>query len=167
MADSLPKDRAPAAAEWQACLDALAAAPGPAMAAPAASASPPPDVVLGVADGLPATDAEVIDLSITPEGVPVPAFTPWVPRRSRADGWSAGVQRLFIRALTRIGSARDAAVFAGIDQAKLTAIERALHGQLATGYFGGRGSPLMPRSKVRTKTASNVQTSSTSHAFPG
>ncbi len=48
-------------------------------------------------------------LAFTPEGDPVPAFTPWVPERRRANGWSSYDQRLFIRELARSGSVKAAA----------------------------------------------------------
>jgi hypothetical protein len=45
----------------------------------------------------------------TPEGVPVPNFTPWQAARQRARGWSPSIQRAFIAELTRIGSVQVAA----------------------------------------------------------
>ena len=39
----------------------------------------------------------------TPEGVPIPAFTPWTGERRRDSGWTPHVQWLFIAALTRLG----------------------------------------------------------------
>jgi hypothetical protein len=45
----------------------------------------------------------------TPEGVPVPNFTPWQAARQRARGWSPSIQRAFFAELTRIGSVKAAA----------------------------------------------------------
>ena len=36
----------------------------------------------------------------TPEGVPIPVFTPWRALRERARGWSPALQRAFIAELT-------------------------------------------------------------------
>lgn len=49
----------------------------------------------------------------TPEGVPIPRFTPWRGRNHDPRGWTAERQRLFIRALARCGSARMAAAMVG------------------------------------------------------
>ena len=104
---------------------------------------------------------------LTPEGVPIPVFTPWRPRRVRAQGWSALVQRAFIAELTRIGSvsaaakavgktarsayqlrdkagaesfaaAWDAARICGQEQAQQVAINRALHGEIVPQFRNGR-----------------------------
>jgi hypothetical protein len=45
----------------------------------------------------------------TPEGVPVPNFTPWRATRELAKGWSPSIQREFFAELTRIGSVQPAA----------------------------------------------------------
>jgi hypothetical protein len=103
---------------------------------------------------------------LTPEGVPIPAFTPWWPKRERAQGWSALVQRAFIAELTRIGSVSAAAQavgktarsayqlrdkagaesFAaawecakalGQEQAQRVAIQRALHGEVIPQFRNG------------------------------
>jgi hypothetical protein len=44
----------------------------------------------------------------TPEGVPVPNFTPWRATRELAKGWSPSILRAFIAELTRIGSVQAA-----------------------------------------------------------
>jgi hypothetical protein len=44
----------------------------------------------------------------TPEGVPIPNFTPWQAARRRAQGWSPSIRRAFIAELTRIGSVQAA-----------------------------------------------------------
>lgn len=49
------------------------------------------------------------ELDYTPEGIPVPRFTPWRGRNHKPNGWSAATQRAFIYALVRCGSARTAA----------------------------------------------------------
>ncbi len=49
----------------------------------------------------------------TPEGVPIPAFTPWLGERRRGSGWTAEAQLLFIAALTRLGCVAAAAAVAG------------------------------------------------------
>lgn len=49
----------------------------------------------------------------TPEGVPIPAFTPWTGERRRGSGWTAEAQLLFIAALTRLGCVAAAAQVAG------------------------------------------------------
>lgn len=103
----------------------------------------------------------------TPEGIPVPAFTPWRAARERARGWSPAIQRAFIAELTRIGSVNAAAravnrsarsayllrdkpgaesfaaaweeaLFAGHQSARDTAIERALHGEIMPQFRNGR-----------------------------
>jgi len=103
----------------------------------------------------------------TPEGVPVPAFTPYRPLRARANGWTGETQREFIRQLTRIGSVRaaaesvgrsvrsayalrdkpgaesfaaawEAAQQLGREAAGGVAIHRALHGDIVPRYSGGR-----------------------------
>ncbi len=103
----------------------------------------------------------------TPEGVPVPEFTPWRATRERAKGWSPAVQRAFIVELTRIGSVNAAtravgrskrsaynlrdklgaesfaaaweeAVFRGQQAARDTAIERALHGEIMPHFRNGQ-----------------------------
>lgn len=103
----------------------------------------------------------------TPEGIPIPAFTPWQPKRERIDGWSPETQRAFIHELTRIGSvgaaakavgksgrsayqlrdkdgaesfaaAWEAAKLAGRDHAAQIAIERALHGEMVPTFRDGR-----------------------------
>jgi len=53
------------------------------------------------------------DLWVTPEGVPVPQFTPWRGRNHKPDGWTAARQLGFMCALTRCGSARAAAAAVG------------------------------------------------------
>lgn len=49
----------------------------------------------------------------TPEGVPIPAFTPWTGERRRGSGWTPQAQALFIAALTRLGCVAAAAQVAG------------------------------------------------------
>lgn len=49
----------------------------------------------------------------TPEGIPIPAFTPWTGARRRGPGWTPHVQWLFIAALTRLGCVATAARAAG------------------------------------------------------
>ena len=53
------------------------------------------------------------DLWVTPEGVPVPRFTPWIGRNHNPRGWTPARQLGFMRALTRCGSARAAAAAVG------------------------------------------------------
>lgn len=53
------------------------------------------------------------DLWVTPEGVPVPRFTPWIGRNHDPRGWTPARQLGFMRALTRCGSARAAAAAVG------------------------------------------------------
>jgi hypothetical protein len=103
----------------------------------------------------------------TPEGIPIPAFTPWRAKRERSGGWSAETQRAFIHELTRIGSvaaaakavgktsrsayqlrdkdgaesfaaAWEAAKFSGRDHAAQIAIERALYGEMVPTFRNGR-----------------------------
>lgn len=103
----------------------------------------------------------------TPEGVPIPAFTPWRAKRERSGGWSPATQRAFIHELTRIGSVGAAARAVGKtsrsayqlrdkegaesfavawQRAKMTgqefaqqvAIERALHGEVVPTFRRGR-----------------------------
>lgn len=103
----------------------------------------------------------------TPEGVPVPDFTPWRPMRERARGWSASIQRAFIAELARIGSVNSAAkavgrtarsayqlrdklgaesfaaaweeaVYRGQQAARDTAIQRALHGEIMPHFNNGK-----------------------------
>lgn len=103
----------------------------------------------------------------TPEGVPIPAFTPWRPKRERAGGWLPETQRAFIHELTRIGSVNAAAravgktarsayqlrdkvgaeSFAaawmlakrtGQEYAHQVAIERALHGEVVPTFRRGQ-----------------------------
>jgi hypothetical protein len=103
----------------------------------------------------------------TPEGIPIPTFTPWRPQRERAGGWSAETQRGFIAELTRTGlvgaaaravgkSARSAyqlrekpgaeSFAAAWDAAKLragqssyaVAVHRAIHGDIIPQFRGGR-----------------------------
>lgn len=103
----------------------------------------------------------------TPEGIPVPDFTPWHPARVRMRGWRADVQRAFIHELTRIGcvgaaakavgrskrsayllrekdgaegfaAAWEAALALGRDHARSVAIERALHGEMVPQFRDGR-----------------------------
>lgn len=103
----------------------------------------------------------------TPEGIPVPDFTPWYPRRARMGGWTADVQRAFLLELTRIGCAGAAAkavgkskrsayllrekegaegfaaawqqaLALGRDHARSVAIERALHGEIVPQFRNGR-----------------------------
>jgi hypothetical protein len=107
------------------------------------------------------------DLWITPEGVPVPRFTPWRGRNHNPRGWTPARQLGFMRALTRCGSARAAAAAVGKsvrsayllrdkpgaasfsaawDQAAIagrraavdSAIDRALHGELVPVFRNGR-----------------------------
>jgi|CXWL01.1.fsa_nt_gi hypothetical protein len=102
----------------------------------------------------------------TPEGIPIPDFTPWYPRHARTGGWTADVQRAFIAALTRIGSvgaaaravgmsrrgagllrekegaegfsaAWEEAVARGRDHAQSVAINRALHGDIVPQFRNG------------------------------
>ena len=178
MKSMLPTDRPPTEAEWEAFLDALPHSPGLPVAGPeevtaasSAALSPPPPVapapVVFPGADVPPLDTSATDISVTPEGVPVPHFTPWLPARNRADGWTVAVQRVFMRELTRIGSARaaagavgrsvrsaylrrakpgaesfaaawTAAVYLGIEQAQTTAIERALHGELVPRHRDGK-----------------------------
>jgi len=49
----------------------------------------------------------------TPEGVPIPTFTPWSGERRRGSGWTPEAQLLFIAALTRLGCVAAAAAVAG------------------------------------------------------
>lgn len=103
----------------------------------------------------------------TPEGIPVPDFTPWYPCRARTGGWTADVQRAFILELTRIGCAAAAAkavgkskrsaymlrekegaesfaaaweeaVALGTEHARSVAINRALHGDIVPRFRNGR-----------------------------
>lgn len=103
----------------------------------------------------------------TREGIPVPAFMPWVPARARTSGWTADVQRAFILELTRIGCAAAAAkavgkskrsaymlrekegaesfaaaweeaVALGSEHARSVAINRALHGDIVPRFRNGR-----------------------------
>ncbi|MEP6784553.1 MAG: hypothetical protein ABI898_02310 [Sphingomonadales bacterium] len=103
----------------------------------------------------------------TPEGVPIPTFTPWRAKRERVGGWSAAVQRAFMAELTRIGSARAAAqavgktvrsayilrnkpgaesfaaawaeaLARGRENARDVAIGRALHGEVVPKFRNGR-----------------------------
>lgn len=103
----------------------------------------------------------------TPEGVPIPAFTPWRAKRERSGGWSPATQHTFIHELTRIGSvgaaakavgktsrsayqlrdkdgaesfaaAWEAAKFAGRDNAAQVAIERALYGEMVPTFRNGQ-----------------------------
>lgn len=103
----------------------------------------------------------------TPEGVPIPAFTPWRAKRERSSGWSPETQRAFIHELTRVGTvgvaakavgktsrsayqlrnkagaesfaaAWEAAKFAGRNHAAQIAIERALHGEMVPTFRDGR-----------------------------
>lgn len=103
----------------------------------------------------------------TPEGVPIPAFTPWRAKRERSGGWLPETQRAFIHELTRIGSvgaaanavgktsrsayqlrdklgaesfaaAWEAAKLAGRDHAAQIAIERALHGEMVPTFRNGQ-----------------------------
>ena len=53
------------------------------------------------------------DLWFTPEGVPVPRFTPWIGRNHDPRGWTPARQLGFMRAMTRCGSARAAAAAVG------------------------------------------------------
>lgn len=107
------------------------------------------------------------EMLTTPEGVPVPLFTPWQATRARARGWSPVMQRWFIVELTRIGSARaaaaavgksvqsayalrakfgaesfaaawDEAVIAGRQGAEQVAISRALHGEMVPQFRAGK-----------------------------
>jgi hypothetical protein len=113
------------------------------------------------------TDSSDLAFNLTPEGVPIPNFSPWIPRRLRANGWSPAVQRAFIAELTRIGSVNAAAkavgktkrsayflrekvgaesfgvawelaIVAGREQAQQVAIERALHGEVVPRFRNGR-----------------------------
>ncbi len=103
----------------------------------------------------------------TPEGVPIPAFTPWRAKREQSAGWSPLTQRAFIHELTRIGNvgaaaravgrtsrsayqlrekagaesfaaAWEAAKLAGRDNAAQVAIERALHGEMVPTFRNGQ-----------------------------
>jgi len=103
----------------------------------------------------------------TPEGIPIPDFMPWYPRRARSGGWTVAVQRAFIAELTRIGcvgaaaravgkskrsayllrekegaesfaAAWEAALSTGRDHARSVAIERALHGEIVPQFRNGR-----------------------------
>ena len=103
----------------------------------------------------------------TPEGVPIPVFTPFVPIRRRGNGWTAATQRAFVAELTRIGSARAAAQAVGrsvrsayvlrdkpgaesfaaawataLERARETvrdtAINRALHGEIVPQFRNGK-----------------------------
>jgi hypothetical protein len=110
---------------------------------------------------------ELPEPECTPEGVPIPAFTPWRAKRERSGGWSPETQRAFIHQLTRIGSvgaaakavgktsrsayqlrdkagaesfaaAWEAAKFAGRDHAAQIAIERALYGEMVPTFRNGQ-----------------------------
>lgn len=112
-------------------------------------------------------EQEEEDLWLTPEGVPVPRFTPWAGRNHNPRGWTPARQLGFIRALTRCGSARAAAAAVGKsvrsayllrdkpgaasfaaawDQAAIagrrnavdSAIDRALHGERVPFFRRGR-----------------------------
>jgi hypothetical protein len=103
----------------------------------------------------------------TPEGVPIPEFTPWRAKRERARGWAPSIQRAFIAELTRIGSVNSAAravgrtprsayqlrdklgaesfaaaweeaVYRGQQAARDTAIQRALHGEIMPHFKNGQ-----------------------------
>lgn len=103
----------------------------------------------------------------TPEGIPIPAFTPWRAKRERSGGWSPETQRAFIHELTRIGTvgaaakavgmtsrsayqlrdkdgaesfaaAWEAAKFAGRENAAQIAIERALYGEMVPTFRNGQ-----------------------------
>ncbi len=122
--------------------------------------TPPQPPEFGSPDELPEPD-------LTPEGIPIPNFTPWRAKRERVGGWSPEVQRAFIAELTRIGSVgaaarsvgktarsayqlRDkdgaesfavawlAAMQVGQECAQQVAIERALHGELVPQFRAGR-----------------------------
>lgn len=104
---------------------------------------------------------------VTPEGIPIPAFTPWRAKRQRSGGWSPETQRAFIHELTRIGSveaaaravgkssrsaydlrdkmgaesfaaAWEAAKFRGRECAQSVAIDRALHGEMVPTFRNGQ-----------------------------
>lgn len=191
MSNFIDEKRAPTNAEWQAYLSSLPGETGAAAEPPAAA---PADAGAAAASGAPSPDAgdggggaraeaagpvpppwlryaQAVDSPeealVTPEGVPVPAFTPWQPKRARARGWSAVTQRWFIAELTRIGSARaaaaavgktvqsayllrakhgaesfatawDEAVIAGRQGAEQVAIARALHGEMVPQFRDGR-----------------------------
>lgn len=53
------------------------------------------------------------DPTHTPEGVPIPTFSPWRAKRERAGGWCPATQRAFIAELTRTGCPTEAAKAVG------------------------------------------------------
>ena len=110
---------------------------------------------------------QIAATTTTPEGLPVPDFTPWRAMRERANGWSPAIQRAFIVELTRIGSVNAAAravgrsrrsayvlrekpgaesfaaaweeaIFRGQQAARDTAIQRALHGEVVPHFNNGQ-----------------------------
>lgn len=114
-----------------------------------------------------ASPQELAEPEITPEGIPIPAFTPWRAKRERSGGWLPETQRAFIHELTRIGSvsaaaravgktARSAyqlrdkacaesfaaaweiAMMEGQDHAQQIAIDRALHGEVMPTFRRGK-----------------------------
>lgn len=107
------------------------------------------------------------ELEYTPEGIPIPPFTPWRAKRETRNGWLPETQRGFIRELTRIGSvsaaaravgktprsayqlrakagaesfavAWEIAMSEGQDHAQQVAIERALHGEMVPTFRRGK-----------------------------
>jgi hypothetical protein len=114
-----------------------------------------------------ASPGDLPEPEYTPEGIPIPAFTPWRAKRERSGGWSPTTQRAFIHELTRIGSvgaaakavgktsrsayqlrekdgaesfaaAWEAAKFAGRDHSAQIAIERALYGEMVPTFRDGQ-----------------------------
>ena len=103
----------------------------------------------------------------TPEGVPIPTFSPWRAKRERVNGWCPATQRAFIAELTRTGCPAEAAKMVGRskrsayllrdkpgaesfaaawdaakaragDAAQAVAVQRALHGEMVPIYRKGR-----------------------------
>lgn len=107
------------------------------------------------------------DPTHTPEGVPIPTFSPWRAKRERANGWCPATQRAFIAELTRTGCPTEAAKAVGRsrrsaymlrdkpgaesfaaawhaaranagDAAESVVVNRALHGEIVPIYRKGK-----------------------------
>jgi hypothetical protein len=107
------------------------------------------------------------DPAHTPEGVPIPTFSPWRAKRERAGGWCPATQRAFIAELTRTGCPAEAAKVVGRssrsadmlrdkpgvesfaaawdaakaragDAAQAVAVSRALHGEIMPIFRKGK-----------------------------
>jgi hypothetical protein len=107
------------------------------------------------------------DPNHTPEGVPIPTFSPWRAKRERVGGWCPATQRAFIAELTRTGCPAEAAQAVGRsrrsaymlhdkpgaesfaaawdvakasagDAAEAVAVSRALHGEIVPIYRKGK-----------------------------